>query len=128
MNWWPCICDIYSPKTSLTRNYAGLFIFPAKSYHNAWREVDSANINNLHDIDRINVEVNRALHLYTETWNATKAVIITWVINWQPVVIGTTGNLQLQRCHWFTPNQSELRSQRAQIITKMAEEVDFSLQ
>ena len=49
-------------------------------------------------------------------------------LNWQPVVIGTTGKLQLQRCHWFTPNQSELRSQRAQIIIKMAEEVDFSLQ
>ena len=56
-------------------------------------------------------------------WNRTQQSI-----NWQPVVIGTTGNLQLQRCHWFTPNQSELRSQRAQIITKMAEEVDFSLQ
>ena len=44
----------------------------------AYRRVDATNVHQQHDTDRINAEVNTALHQYRTTWQASKAVIITW--------------------------------------------------
>ena len=44
----------------------------------AYRRVDAAHVHQKHDTDRINAEVNTALHQYRTTWQASKAVIITW--------------------------------------------------
>ena len=44
----------------------------------AYRRVDATQVQNQHDTERINAEVNRALDQYRTTWQARKAVIITW--------------------------------------------------
>ena len=44
----------------------------------AYRIADTTTLHLQHDLDRINVIVNRALEQYPETWKCNSALIVTW--------------------------------------------------
>ena len=47
----------------------------------AYRMVDDTMTYRIHDLDRINKEVNQFLERYHETWMSTAALIVTWKIS-----------------------------------------------
>ena len=61
----------------------------------AYRRVDATHIQNQHDTERINAEINRALDQYRTTWKAKKAVIITWKATSQVNILKTEDVCQL---------------------------------